>query len=346
MDSIINLSYKYYNEALKNIKSNNISNARDNLYKAIKLYNEDIDILNLLGSCEYLLCNFDKSKYYWQKSLKYNKENKKAEKYLQNLESDEFKSLLKKYNKGIKCIKNNDFKNAIELLTQVINIDNNIIEPYYLIGLCLVENKEYGKALKYFKIAREKDIGNPLYLEAINTILNNELNSTNKKKVKKNIYKYVIITNLVIILLLGGYTIYNNHLNNQYNSILKKQTEKYKDISLKFKNEEKEVNELKTELKNVNEISSQLYHEIYINSFEHYKNKEYDKSIIGFKYIIDNVEDKNYLKEETIYLLALSYKNNEQYELANDYFKEYIDRYPEGNYYKDSIYNSNYLKTK
>ena len=63
MDSIINLSYKYYNEALKNIKSNNISNARDNLYKAIKLYNEDIDILNLLGSCEYLLCNFDKSKY-------------------------------------------------------------------------------------------------------------------------------------------------------------------------------------------------------------------------------------------------------------------------------------------
>lgn len=160
MNNIIQISYKYYNEALKLIKSNNISQAKIKLEKSIKLYGADVQVLNLLASCEYLFCNFNKANLYWSKSLKINNNQNKVRDYVEELNSEKFKKLLEKYNKAIKCIHNEDYNNSINLLNEVIDIDSNLIEPYYIIGLCLINNGKIDKGLDYLKIASKKDNGN------------------------------------------------------------------------------------------------------------------------------------------------------------------------------------------
>lgn len=353
MENIINLSYRYYNEALDFIKLDNISEAKCKLEEAVKIYDSDCDILNLLGSCEYLLCNFDKAKYYWKRSLSLDLNNKKIESYLNYIISNKFKDLLKKYNDSITFIKNNDYSNAVQLMLQVIDIDSNIIEPYYIVGLCYAKEKQYKNAIKYLNIATNKDTGNKKYLECLNEIMNNDLITklvSNTKNKKSSKLKTIIILNLIWLVLFGGYFIYNNKILTEKDNIISEKVKKSDEIYLKLEKSEKEVASLNKEKESLKEelysnkennslIANEISEELYMNSINYYKSKQYNKAVDGFKYIIENMEDDNYLKEESIYLTALSYEHLKEFDSAKDYYKLYIEKYPNGNYYKYSIYN-------
>lgn len=353
MESIINLSYQYYNEALNLIKINNVTEAKYKLYEAIKLYDSDCDILNLVASCEYLLCNFDKAKYFWERSLKLKPDNKKIESYLNYIISNEFKNLLTKYNDSITLIKNNNYKDAIQLMLQVIETDSNIIEPYYIIGVCYAKEKQYENAIKYLKDAKNRDIGNQNYLELLNEVMDNNLsyesdNNTVNKKL--NSLKYITIFSMVLLVLFGGGFIYKNKIVKEKENIISEEIKKSDELSLKLSSKENEVTDLnkekeilKQELSSIkkqdNIVAKEVCEKLYTNSVNYYKSKQYNKAVVGFKYIIENIEDENYLKEEAIYLTALSYEHLKDFDLAKQYYKLYIDKYPSGNYYEYSIYN-------
>ncbi len=337
MDSIINLSYKYYNEALEYIKSSNISKAKYKLEEAIKIYDSDCEILNLLGGCEYLLCNFEKAKYYWEKSLLLDSSNEKIESYLNYIVSDKFKDLLKKYNESIAYIKNNDYINGINLMLKVIDIDENIIEPYYILGVCYLHEIQYQNSIKYLKIARNKDTGNKKYLECLSEIMNNKLIENpvdDIKNNKSNKLKSIIIFIMTSIILFGGYFIYNNRLL------------KEKEIT----NLDKEKIKLEEKLYLINEnnhiIAEEISEELYMKSINCYKAKQYSEALSGFEYIIENTNNDNYLKQESIYLTGLSYEYLKEFDLAKKYYNLYIEKYPNGHYYKYSIYNINKLTRK
>jgi len=102
-DTIID-SYIIYNNALDMVKNNDITNAINELNKAIKLNPKDIDILNLLGICNFLQCNFDKALGHFAKSLNY-KYSDVANKYIDSMNSIEFETFLERYNHAIRFIK-------------------------------------------------------------------------------------------------------------------------------------------------------------------------------------------------------------------------------------------------
>lgn len=342
MDNIIQLSYKYYNEALDFIKVSNISYAKQRLHKAIKLYGRESDIFNFLGSCEYISGNFNKAHLYWKKSIKINNVNNKAVNYLQELKSEKFIKYLDQYNNAIKHIHDKEYNKGILLLEELINLDTNIIEPYYIIGQCFIAQGEPDKAMKYLKIANEKDTGNIKYLDCLNKVINNKLMNKEIRVNKTKKTKRIFISNICIIALCGGMLTFAMEKNNtKHEKLMKIEKEKYKNISKELKNEKSKIADLDKDLKSFNKIGIDLCEDLYAKSLNYYKDKEYDKAVIGFEYISQNISRENYLNEESIYLTGLCYENMGDYDLAESYYSLYMDKYPDGNYVDYSTYNIN-----
>lgn len=338
MDNIIQMSYGYYNKALEMVKKNNIEDAKINLEKAIKLYCKDTEILNLLGCCEYLLCNFDKSNFYWNESIKVDSFNNKAIDYVNYLDSEKFKNLLLTYNKAIDLLNNRSLEYAIILLKEVIGLDNNLIEPYYIVGVCYFYLKDYNLSLKYLKIANKKDSGNLSYLEFIDKVRDckpKEIIIKNNDK-----FKYIIPVSVLIIMLISGVYIYKyGNESSKYDNLLKEKNKEYNSIISQLNNEKDINKELSRNLNIINDSNINLIESLFEKSLFYYKNARYKEAIEGFEYILKQEKEEDYIRSESMYLVAVSYEKLEKYDLAVTYYKEYVDKYYKCNYYDDSLYN-------
>lgn len=341
MDNIVQISYKYYNESLKLAKSGFISKARDLLSEGLKFNSNDIEILNLMGHLEYLLCNFDRAYFYWNESVKINDSYNKALSYIKKLKSDDFKELLLLYNNSIKFAKDKNFNKAIELLEQIIVIDKNLIEPYYIIGLCYIELKKYKKALLYFNKLNELDKENYKYLNYIDAIKNINYKTTRKRYIGIiGLFSSVsIIATSVLVSNNKQLSLKYEDMDLYYKDIIKQKEEENKQITSKL--ESQEINDFKlNESKEIfSSIEIDISKEIFKNSYNYYKKGNYNEAIKGFKYIYNHCKNENYILPEAIYFMACSYEKLNKDDLAIKYYEIYIQKYINGDYYDESLYN-------
>lgn len=160
MNDLINMSFIYYNKALDYIDKNSISSAKEELEKAVKIYLKDIDILNLLGICEYYLCDFNMANYYWNKSIRIVREGNIASDYLDKLKTDEFSIFINKYNKGLDYFSNEKYVEAIEIFNGLLNYENKFIEIYEILIIAYLEMGDITNAQKYLELFSKFDVGN------------------------------------------------------------------------------------------------------------------------------------------------------------------------------------------
>lgn len=151
---------------------------------------------------------------------------------------------------------------------------------------------------------------------------------------------------LILTLIASSFIFIINQNNNKYENLIENEKYNYESVKLQLNNREDEIINLHKEIESFNQIGLNVYKEIYINSLNYYRNKDYRNAISGFEYISKNKELDNYLKAESIYLTALCYENIGSYELAIDYYKLYMEEYPDGNYYDYSLYNIQKINTK
>lgn len=160
------LIYKYKIISLDYIKNRNITLAIKTLVEGLEINNKDVDLLNILGLCFYKKCMFNEAKIVFERSLSITARNK-AKRYLDYINSDNFKLLLVDYNEGIKALKNRELNKAKILFENIIKRENELIEPYCILTeICIYENK-YEEAKAWLEILMEKDIGNEKILTYI-----------------------------------------------------------------------------------------------------------------------------------------------------------------------------------
>lgn len=153
------LIYKYKIISLDYIKNRNITLAIKTLVEGLEINNKDVDLLNILGLCFYKKCMFNEAKIVFERSLSITARNK-AKRYLDYINSDNFKLLLVDYSEGIKALKNRELNKAKILFENIIKRENELIEPYCILTeICIYENK-YEEAKAWLEILMEKDIGN------------------------------------------------------------------------------------------------------------------------------------------------------------------------------------------
>ncbi|MPN24044.1 hypothetical protein SDC9_171437 [bioreactor metagenome] len=166
MDTIINKAYRYYNRALNLIDNSKVSLAKDELKKAVNAYPKDIDILNLMGVCEYYLCNFEEAYRYWTKSLKVTEQDNHAKEYIDFLASEEFDKLAINYNKAVEYVSEEKYKSAVHILKKIIRDYNELIEPYEILTMCYLKLNKVEEAEKCLDELLKKDYENLYYMKS------------------------------------------------------------------------------------------------------------------------------------------------------------------------------------
>ncbi len=131
--------HKLYSDALTLIKDSRIKDGMELLDKALMIDNKDIEILNLMGLCNYIYCNFKKARYYFEKSYRLDKDNK-ASNYMTTMYSREFYSIYNKYSCSLILIDNKKYTNAISVLEELKILNKELITPYEMLYL-LYRNK-------------------------------------------------------------------------------------------------------------------------------------------------------------------------------------------------------------
>lgn len=158
------MSYSYYNIAVGCFRRDDISGSMRNLILCMESGNMDEDILNLAGVCSYFLCNFSEAHSYFKKSISLKSRENDALNYLSVMESQKFSEILFIYNKGLEYFNSNDFKEALNIFTEVNKRDKEFIEPYILIGLCNFMLNNFSRAETYWLMGIKRDSGNLLLL--------------------------------------------------------------------------------------------------------------------------------------------------------------------------------------
>jgi tetratricopeptide (TPR) repeat protein len=149
----------HYKEAMNLIKSNNVSDAVDELKLCLKFNSNSVSALNLLGLAYYLKCRFDKAEKTWRKSLSIKNDNNKARDYLELITKKDFSEIRKEYKNTLFNDKTNQ-NMKIKFLKSLIERYDELIEPYVILGLLYKKEENYDQALKYFYKAYDLDSGN------------------------------------------------------------------------------------------------------------------------------------------------------------------------------------------
>lgn len=150
------MSSFYYNKGLQLFTENRVSKATIELEKCLGIDENNYENLNLLGLCYYILGEFHKSKYYWKLSrYKNNKEENKALKYLNDIESSSFLEICDEYNKALELCSQEKWHEAVRVLEKMPY--DSFVNFCNLIGLCRYAENQKKEAVREWKKALELD---------------------------------------------------------------------------------------------------------------------------------------------------------------------------------------------
>lgn len=332
----IKTSNELYNNAIDYIDNNNITYAIKSLEKSIEYNNENIEALNLLGMCKYLVCEFNEAYKYFKKSNNIEPENIYSLKYINYIKSYEFEQMIHNYNQGITYLHQEKLSEAEQIFKGILNIDSNLIEPKIILGLINLYSENIDDAKQYIEEVLTIDTNNDQALFIKSKYLINYSKGISKYKVskRKNIYKYC---SAAIILGTIFKLVYSNY---EENNIRKEYITKIKSISEQntLLNEDLKILEEKN---NENEKKIKVYineNEIFNKANQYIIQKEYKHATELLNDLIQYGKDEIYISE-AIYWNGVSYEKQKNYKEASNYYKQYIERYNNDNvYYDDALY--------
>lgn len=367
------LAYSYYNEAISLLEKHKITEAFYQLKKAVKIYDKDTEILNLLGLCCYYKCDFERANLIWKKSLILKDGDNPAAEYINLLKSKSFKSFLEEFNESIELIQKEDYSSAEAVLLKVNKKWDELIEPYLLLSLIYIKKKDYKKALKILNSAQKLDQNNikiteylihvQKQLNKMETVPSTEKADRNKQGNIKNYavgLKKIAVVSLIILLFLGFF--YNQQQNNYSQQLTEIKNEndsleeEKNDLKENFKKQAENIDNLKAEAadsnskietmaaenKDLNQQLSQIIthaeQKLFNSSLALYRKNNYSDAKNIFKNIYIN-GSADYLQKEALFFLANTELKLENRKKAVKYFKEYAEKYPGSNYHDEVIYN-------
>lgn len=204
MDTIIKKAYRCYNKALNLIENRKVSLAKIELKKAVDAYPMDIDILNLMGVCEYYLCDFEEAYKYWTRSLKITEQDNHAKEYIDFLASEEFDKLAINYNKAVEYVSQEKYKIAIIILKKIIKDYDELIEPYEMLTMCYLKLKKTEEAERCLDQLLQKDYENLYYMKSKYKLKSIVGQKHEESKLYKNVKRFrnIGVVLLIIILIL------------------------------------------------------------------------------------------------------------------------------------------------
>ena len=149
---IYNLSIRYYNRGIVLAKEGKYTEAVHSLRKSVALKKDNIQAQNLLGLVYYKLGRVTDGILHWQISLKYQKSDNDALKYIQDC-SYSVKEMSKidavtAYNKALHSIKLDNVDLAVMSLKKALELNSSFVDANILMALCRMKQGNISAAIR------------------------------------------------------------------------------------------------------------------------------------------------------------------------------------------------------
>ena len=189
---IYNLSVRYYNRGIILAKEGKYTEAVHSLRKSVALKKDNIQAQNLLGLVYYQLGRVTDGILHWQISLKYQKNNNDALKYIQdcsyNAREMSKVDAITAYNKALHSIKLDNVDLAIMSLKKALELNSNFIDANILMALCRMKQGNVSAAIRILEKVLKLDKDNEKAVSYLKE-LKPDTASLFKKKNKENTEK-------------------------------------------------------------------------------------------------------------------------------------------------------------
>jgi len=188
---ILVLSNRFYNKALREAKSQRLSDAIISLKKSICLYKKNIHARNLLGLIYFKIGYISDALRHWIISASFDKnKNNKSKSYLEIMQkNNKFLDLccdsIDLYNSGLEFINNHNDDLGVIKLKKSLELNPNFIDAINLIALCYIYQKKILEAKKMLERALSLDKSNQISLRYYKIICKQDFDCEKKIYVNK-----------------------------------------------------------------------------------------------------------------------------------------------------------------
>lgn len=351
------------NQVLEMLYKHDISSAFKKLKEILYIMPQDVQTLNLMANCCYILGEFEKAEGYWHEVLQYEPNNKIARSKLKNIKAPAFKFWLKRYYNALALIKNREYGKAREILHQLLQENDSFISVYKFLGLCYKELGEEVNALKVWRQGLKLDQNNEELQGYIADTVNQNKASFNleldgKKEMASNVLSLPFNFNktkltwavagiaslaltVQIISSLG-----NNNLPADDAKTVSAVTELKDNKIIDGKETVPVLNsngglladnygeEMTAEGSEYDESREMSY---YTEGYKAYKKGNLKAAITNLSVVV-SMHSGSYINREALYYLARTYHLQNDYDNAEKYYYQYLGLFPDSNYYDECLY--------
>lgn len=352
--------------ALEKLPKHEISEALEKLLEASKLDVKNVQVLNLIANCYYILGEFKRAESTWQKVMQVEPGNKIAAAKMRSFNSPSFQFWRKRYQESIRYIENKDYQTAKEMLHALMQENDGFVSLYQLLGLCYLALADENGARKIWRQGLSLDKNNPKLISFLSNEMRSPL-SDSKEIPEKNAGlaelknetikafpkrgKLIWAASGAVCLLLAVQVIIGfNSSKSSDESIQQMQSEiKYLTEKLEKQDQNLDKDELipaSAKLYNKNENENGMEGAAYDTT----KEEEYYKQ--GYKAYLEGdwktarnnlsvvvaMATHSYLNREALYYLARTFYLQGDLAQAKEYYLQYLKDFPNTNYTDDSLY--------
>jgi len=338
---------KVLDKARMALDNNDISLALHHFLQAAEELPEDLDIINQVARCYYVLGEFDRALACWNLALVTDPDNKTAIQSMEEFNGLPFQFWLKRYREAVAELENRNYQKAGDMLSDLIGEQDGFVSLYQLLGLCHFAESDIEGARRVWSRGLTLDIANPVLLkylamqrEEIEGVPTQEtVRSVDKKRLWQTAGWSIAACLALFLLVQIGMGFYRH----KEVATMPGQAGEKQSLAQKPASEAKGVSKVENipsfaeDSSEGDQYESEREMEYYAKGYSAYVNGDWPTACSNLGVVV-SMDSGSYINRESLYYLAQTYYCRKNYPQAREYFKMYLESYPKSAYTDDSLY--------
>lgn len=345
-------------EARKKKEEHDVSTALTMLLEAVENNPDNVEIINLIASCYYILGEFEKAEACWERVIELDSSNAEACSQLDGFRSPSFQFWLKRYYEALGLVECKKYDDAKSIFRKLLEENDKFVRIYQLVGLCYLACGDKKSAEKFWQKGLEMDISNTSLLNYLNgspenkteSVLEKDMHKSRKPYVKNRIIWATAGILCAVVIVQAGIMIKTNRTSNETIqdiqnkiSVLSEEIEQQKNsqpvITLSDNKDLFDDGAIKNDesIMAGSEYDTKQEGYYYEKGYNAYLNDDWKTAASNLGVVVA-MQTHSYLNREALYYLARINYLNMDYKNAEKYYLKYLKEFPDSNYYDDSLF--------
>lgn len=331
--------------ALEAMGNNNISLALQQLLQAADLEPENVEIIDLVARCYFVLGEFERALACWNLALVTDPANQAVEQAIAEFNDLPFQFWLKRYREATAELENRNYAKAGEILGVLVGEQDGFVSLYQLLGLCHFAESDIEGARRVWSRGLALDVSNQVLLKYLAMQRDDQqpgpetvITRPKTRGWKTAGWALIACLGLVLVVQIGlGLYRHAEGVNGAGHTTVQKLTDSSRPIARSESLSDRPRNDFKEDSSQGDQYETEREMEYYQAGYSAYLRRDWPTACRNLSVVV-SMNSGSYINREALYYLAQSYYFRKNYEQARNYFEKYLAAYPDSDYGDDSLY--------